>query len=112
MHLSALSPDGFTPEFYKAFKLFLAPKLLRICNLALEDMTMPATWREALMVLIPKEAKDLIIPQSYKPISLLNVDYKILASVLASRLMKICQGFIGLDQLGFLTGKYLSDSIR
>lgn len=50
------------------------------------------------------EGKDLGILQSYRLISFLNVDYKILASILTSCLMKFCQGLIGPDQLGFLTG--------
>lgn len=94
------------------FTFALAPKMHSTYNLALEDMAVPPSWREALVVLIPKEGKDLNIPESYRTISLLNVDYKILASILASLLMKICQGLIGPDQSGFLTDRHLSHSIK
>lgn len=57
---------------------------------------------EARIILIPKEGKDLTKLQSYRPISQLNVGYKILTFILASGLMQVLISIIGPDQLVFL----------
>lgn len=105
-------PDEFTSEFYKTFKFILAPKLHRIYTLVFQGGFLPDSWKEALMVVIPKEGKDLSMPQLYRPISLLNTEYKILTSILDSLLMKVLQVYIGLDQTSFLKVRNLSDSVQ
>lgn len=82
-------PDGLTSEFYKTFKFFFAARLYKVYNFVFESKIFPTSWQEALMVLIPKEEKDLRKPYLYRPISLLNTDYKILTYVLAMRLLKV-----------------------
>lgn len=47
---------------------------------------LPQTWRGAKLILIPKDGKYLAYPEAYRPISLLNTDYKILTSILDDRL--------------------------
>lgn len=76
-------PDGFNPEFYKAFKFIVVPGLHKVFVSALEGRKVPVSWWETLVVFIPKEGKDLSIPQLYRPILLINADYKILTSILA-----------------------------
>lgn len=44
--------------------------------------------------------------------SVLNVDYNILTTILAGRLSQLIGGYIGQDQTGFLPGRYLKDDIR
>lgn len=70
--------DGFTSEFYKTFKLILTHRLHKAFTKAFEANKLTSLWLEAYVALIPKEGKDLAFLQSYRPISLLNVDYKIL----------------------------------
>lgn len=64
-----------------------------------------------MITLIAKEGIDLSIPQSYRPISLPNVDYKILSLILAIRLMKFMQTFISPDQSGFLKWQHITGAI-
>lgn len=68
----------------------------------------PESWASARMVVIPKQGHDLRYPQSYHPISLLNVDYKILTSILAARVGRIADQCIHGDQTGFIPGFQLS----
>ena len=58
-----------------------------------------------MIILIAKEGKDLLQIKNYRPISLLNVDYKILSKVLASRITKGLNEVILEDQLGFMKGR-------
>lgn len=57
------------------------------------------------MVLVPKPGKNPEECSSYRPIPLLNVDAKILAKILASRLSTVLEQVIHVDQIGFMPGK-------
>jgi len=78
--------DGLTSEFYKAFSEELAPFLLNLFLQCIDNGKLPPTLTQGLIILIPKPKKDTLILDNWRPISLLNNDYKILASILASRI--------------------------
>ena len=82
----APGPDGYPTEFYKKFVDKLAPLLLRMFNDSLDRGALPQTLPEASITLLLKPGKEQTDCGSYRPISLLNVDSKILAKVLALRL--------------------------
>ena len=62
--------------------------------------------------MIHKEGKDPTECQSYRPISLLNGDLRILTAVLARRVNQIITQIIHPDQTGFITGRYYGDNVR
>lgn len=70
-------PDGYPVEFYKKLFPKLAPILLEMYNEAFANEILPPTLTQATISLILKKNKDPLDCTSYRPISLLNVDYKI-----------------------------------
>ena len=74
----APGPDGFPIEFYKKFSALLGPLLVAVYNESFNTGTLPSTFTQASISLIPKEGKDPTRCESYRPISLLNADFKIL----------------------------------
>lgn len=62
------------------------PYLQELFKSCLNDRDISPTWKEVKITLIPKEGKDLAYLEDYWPISLLNIDYKILTVLLAKKL--------------------------
>lgn len=88
------------------------PILLNTYNEALKDRVLPPSMREALIILILKPRKDPLKCDSYRPISLINVDVKILAKVLANLLNKVVAKLVGSDHGGFIPGRSTRINIR
>ena len=66
----------------------------------------------AVITLIHNKGKDPLQIKNYRPISLLNVDYKILTKVLSTRIKKVLPEVIWIDQVGYLKGRNIGEAIR
>lgn len=104
--------DGITSEFYKAFCKELAPFLLQVFNESISNGTLPPTLTQGLITLLPKPKKDHLIIENWRPITLLNNDYKILAIVLAKRIKSTLHDIIDETQSGFMENRHISNNIR
>uniref|UniRef100_A0A803T5W2 Reverse transcriptase domain-containing protein n=1 Tax=Anolis carolinensis TaxID=28377 RepID=A0A803T5W2_ANOCA len=81
-------------------------------NGILENQKIPDSWKYASITTIPKEAQDLKSVKNYRPISLLNVDYKIFANILAERLKDFLKEWIKEEQSGFIPKRQMKDNVR
>ena len=86
--------------------------VLRSYNYTFHFKELTQEQKIAIINLIPKKDKDLRFLKNWRPVSLLNTDYKILTKALASRLQKVIGHLIHEDQVGYIKGRFIGDSIR
>ena len=104
--------DGLPAEFYKIFWDDISGALLAALNFAYENGQLAMTQRRGIIKLIPKKEADLKILKNWRPLSLLNCDYKIAAKSIANRIQSTLPKLINNDQTGFIKGRFIGENIR
>lgn len=103
-------PDGLTVVYYKIYADTLIPHFLKAFNSLASRSPPPRDLLEAHITVIPKPGKHPSLITIYRPISLLNIDLKLYAKILANRLLPLLPKLISLDQMGFIPGREARDN--
>ena len=106
----APGPDGLPAEFYKSNIDWITKDLFDLYSEAYDRGTLGNSINMGIIKLIPKDGDKSLI-KNWRPITLLNVSYKILAKALASRLVNILPNFICSTQTGFIKGRYILENL-
>ena len=104
--------DGITVEFYKLFWNNVKEFYVNSINYSFQTGSLTELQKQSIITIIPKQNKDLTSLDSWRPIILLNVDYKIATKVIANRVKHVITKIIHNSQTGFIKGRYIGENIR
>lgn len=108
----SLGADGFPAEWYKSMREQVTSLLYKCFNYTLKEGDLPPSRKEAIISVIPKEGKNRKNCNGYRPVSVLNQDYKLYASILTKRVEGVILLLIDVDQTGFIRNRQTQDNIR
>ena len=103
-------PDGIPGEFYKHFWDLIQKPLTELFNINFDNESMTETQQTALLKLLFKK-NDIELLKNWRPISLLNVDYKIAAKVIATRLKHVLGSITHEDQTCGIPGRSIYENL-
>jgi len=104
--------DGIPVEFYKCFWTEIKNYLMDSLEYSYLHGELSIEQKRGLITLIPKGDKDSTHLGNWRPITLLNCDYKILTKTLANRLHLVLDDLISTDQAAYIKNRYIGDNIR
>jgi len=102
-------PDGLTVEFYLAFFPLLAPLFHAMVKESFNCEALPESQNLSYISLLPKDSGSPLELKNYRPISLLNVDYKIISKALTIKLRAVMQHLVHTDQACAVQGRTIQD---
>ena len=104
--------DGLPVEFYRFFWNEIGPFFNKSIQASFIKQRLSINQRRSIITCIPKANKDITQLKNWRPISLLNTDYKLLSNVISRRLKKHLPNLIHPDQKGFIKGRCISENTR
>ena len=103
--------DGLTAEFYQTFWPEISELVIKVFNYSYDLKTLTTSQNHSVISLIYKKGDDFDL-KNYRPISISNIDYKIMAFVLANRVHKVIHKIINENQTGYIKKRFIGQNIR
>lgn len=103
--------DGLSTDFYKFFWPSIGLLVVNSLNCAFQNNSLSKAQSRGIITLICEPDKDPCFVANYRPIPLLNTDYKIVANAVASRLKVIIEHCDCDNQTGFIANKFIGENI-
>ena len=103
-------PNRVPNEVYKRLPKFCAPLLVQVINEARKKGTLPEHFLEGDISMLYKNKGEREDTRNYRPITLLNTDYKIFTRMLAQRMNKVVHQFVSETQKGFVPDAFIAEA--
>ena len=104
--------DSLTSEFYKRFWDEVGDDVVQSINNAFDKGELSICQKRGIITLLPKKDKPIDVLNNLRPVTLLNVDYKIATKVIANRLAKVVPDIISPNQTGYVKNRYIGENVR
>lgn len=104
--------DGLPMEFYSKFFYLIGSIYVEIINQCFNEFKQPVSQKQGIIKLICKDKTQPELLKNWRPISLLNVDYKIITKILTTRLSKVIESLVHVDQSSSVPGRSILDNLH
>ena len=104
--------DGLSYEFYKTLWPTIGPLFHKTLQYSLGKGELSLSQRRAVITLLQKRGKNEYLIKNWRPISLLNCDYKLLTKILSRRIQPLLPKLLHPDQVGFVPNRFIGENIR
>lgn len=105
-------PDGLSKEFYLTFFDILGDVLEKIIQHIFENNSLSQSQKLSYISLLCKDPTNSTDMKNWRPISLLNVDYKIISKVLTNRLNTVIENVVHPDQTCSVKSRSILDNVH
>ena len=105
--------NGLPAEFYKVFWKDISKPLIKALNFSYDTGCLSITQKRGIIIkLIPKKDTEPHYIKNWRPLTLVNCDYKLAAKSIANRLKNVLPSIISYDQTGFIKDRFIGKNIR
>ena len=104
--------SGYTTEFYKFFFSKIGHFFIRSINYGFINNKLSISQRQGVITCLPKEGKNLQLLNNWRPITILNVSYKIASACISNRIKSILHQLIHPNQSGFLSNRFIGLNLK
>ena len=104
--------DGLSIDLYEVIWEDIKDVFYNMTQYAMTHESMPPSSMKGVISLLPKKGKNPLLIQNWRPLTLLNNDFKIISKVLADRIRNVLPTIILDDQTGFMKNRQISATIR
>ena len=104
--------DGLTTDFYIVMFTKIGETVWNAVQESHHNGCLYRSARRGIISLIPKEGKDPLLIGNWRPLTLLNTDHKIITKMLTNRLKEYLSQVIGVQQTGYVPGRYIGINLR
>ena len=104
--------DGIKKEFYIKFWDVVKEPLCTSIQQSFKEGKLSTSQKQAIIKLIEKKDRDKRFIKNWRPISLLNVDMKLISKVLASRLKSVISTIVNENHVAYVINRFISESGR
>lgn len=105
-------PDGLPKEFYTFAFPYIGKSFVKLINRVWLEGTLPQSQIQCFITLICKDKHNADLLSNWRPISLLNCDYKILSKVLSLRLSTVLGEIVHPDQTCSVPSRTIQDNVH
>ena len=104
--------NGYSVEFFKFFWSDLKEIIFKSINCIFSKKELPISQRLGIISCLPKGEKPRQFLKNWRPITLLNVMYKLISGCLSNRIKSCINDLISDTQSGFIKGRYIGENTR
>ena len=90
----------------------ISESFIGFANECFEKGEMSRSEKHAVITLLEKSGKDRVLLENWRPISLVNIDTKIMSKVIAARVKKMLPKIIHYNQTGYVKDRFIGETIR